>query len=136
MWGRRPRRAQPPARRLTVRGGCVWPGTLTDAGIPHNLPDDVLRVSLGNDLRVCLSFRPDSGVEEQNLRTLADQIVSGLVHAGLHLESTNLAEHLEMAERLVRRESLSVATSASIATTTRAEARRAMAKATGLGVCR
>jgi hypothetical protein len=82
---------------------------LTDAGIPHNPPDDVLRVSPGNDLRVWLSFRLDSGVEEQNLRTLAEQIVSALAHAGLHLESTNLAQHLETAERLVRRESLSVA---------------------------
>jgi hypothetical protein len=82
---------------------------LTAAGIQHNAPDDVLRVSPGTDLRVWLSFRPDSGVEEQHLRTLAEQIVGALTHAGFHLESTNLAEHLETAERLVRRESLRVA---------------------------
>ena len=82
---------------------------LTDAGIPHNPPNDVLRVSPGSDLRVWLSFRPDSDVEEQNLRTLAERIVSALAHAGLHLESTNQAEHLETAERLVRGDLLSVA---------------------------
>ncbi|WP_285687904.1 hypothetical protein [Actinoplanes sp. NBRC 103695] len=82
---------------------------LTDAGIPHNATGQVLRVSPGNDLRVWLSFWPDTGVEEQNLRTLAEQIESALADAGLHLESINLAEHLETTERLVRRESLRVA---------------------------
>jgi hypothetical protein len=86
---------------------------LTDVGIPHGPPDDVLRVSLGNDLRVWLSFRPDSGVPEQTVRTLAEEIVSGLARAGLHLESPNVADHLEIAERLVRGESLTVATDTS-----------------------
>jgi hypothetical protein len=82
---------------------------LTDAGIPHNAPDELLQVSPGNDLRIWLSYRPDSDRDQQSLRTLAEQIVSALARADLHLESNNLAVHLETAERLARRELLRVA---------------------------
>jgi hypothetical protein len=82
---------------------------LADAGIPHGSAGDLVCVSPGNDLRICLSFRSGSVADEKNLRTSADQVVSVLALAWLHLESTNLAEHLGMAERLVRGEFLIVA---------------------------
>ena len=82
---------------------------LTDGGIPHNSPDDFPRVTVGNDLQIWLSVRPDSGAEDETLRTLAEQIVGALAHAGLHLASISLVEHLETAERLVRGEPLRVA---------------------------
>jgi hypothetical protein len=89
-------------RQRTVR-------VLADARIPHSSAGDLVCVSAGNDLRVCLSFRLDSGADEKHLWTSADQVVSVLALAKLHLESNKLAEHLGMAERLVRGEILIVA---------------------------
>jgi hypothetical protein len=51
---------------------------LTTAGVAHNTPEEALRVSPGTDLRIWLSFRPDSGWEERRLRDLSGQIVTVL----------------------------------------------------------
>lgn len=81
---------------------------LSSADVRYNTSDGMLRVSPGNDLRIWLSFdlRPDS--DEQQLRTLAERVVSVLAEARLHLESPNQAEALGPADRLVRGELLYV----------------------------
>jgi hypothetical protein len=80
---------------------------LSSADVQYNVPGTILTVSPGTDLRIWLSLNlnPD---EEQQRRELSGRIVSALAAAGLHLESTNPAEALDSAERLVRGEALNV----------------------------
>lgn len=81
---------------------------LSDAGIAHNQPDALLRVSPGADLRIWVSFDLHAGSEESERRQLAEQIVSALAGGGFDLESTDHSRTLTSVERLVRCEALQV----------------------------
>ena len=82
--------------------------TLEGAGIRCDAPDAVLKVSRGTDRRIWLSLNLPAGSDEEKRRELFERIVSALANGGLHLESTNLAEPVEPAERLIRGELLRV----------------------------
>jgi len=82
--------------------------TLEGAGIRCDAPDAVLKVSPGTDRRIWLSLNLTAGSDEQERRELSERIVAALASGGLRLESTNLAEPLEPAERLIRGEMLYV----------------------------
>lgn len=77
---------------------------LKRAGISHDRRNAMLMVSPGNDMRVWLSFRPGSGVQER--RELSQRIIRSLAAAGLRLASTMSAEELDSAERLTQGEAL------------------------------
>ncbi len=79
---------------------------LSGAGIRYNAPDALLRLSGGTDLRIWLSFDPTFDVGKDERQALAAQVVGAIASLGLCLESTNLAEEREPAERLVRGDSL------------------------------
>ena len=81
---------------------------LEGAGIRCDTPGAVLKFSPGTDLRVWLSLNLTAGPDEQGRRELSERIVAALANDGLRLESTNLAEPLEAAERLIRGEVLYV----------------------------
>jgi hypothetical protein len=81
---------------------------LEGAGIRCDAPDAVLKVSPGTDRRIWLSLNLAAGSDEQERRELFERIVAALANGGLRLESTNLAEPLEPAERLIRGETLYV----------------------------
>lgn len=85
---------------------------LSDAGIHHNAPGALLRVSPGNDLRIWLSFDLHADANKEECRELSERVGSALGSAGFLLESTNLAEAMEPVERLLRGEALYVERSA------------------------
>ena len=81
---------------------------LSGAGIHHNAPGALLRVSPGNDLRIRLSFDLHADVAKKERSDLSGPIVSALGAAGLQLESINHAVTLGPVQRLVRGEALYV----------------------------
>ena len=81
---------------------------LEGAGIRCDVPDAMLKVSPGTDLRIWLSLELTARSDEQARRELSERIVAALANAGLRLRSTDLAEPLQPVERLVRGEALYV----------------------------
>jgi hypothetical protein len=81
---------------------------LERCGILFDPPDAPVTVSSGTDLRIWLSLNPDAESDEEGRRKLSEQIVVALGRGGLRLESNDLAEPLELANRLLRGEALGV----------------------------
>ena len=81
---------------------------LEGAAIRCDAPNALLKVSPGTDLRIWLSLNLTAESDEQECRALSERVVTALASAGLHLESTNLAEALGPVERLTRGEMLYV----------------------------
>jgi hypothetical protein len=77
-------------------------------GVRCDAPDAQVRVSPGTDLRIWLSLNPAADSDEEERRTLSEQIVVALGKGGLQLESNDLAEPFELAKRLVRGDALRV----------------------------
>jgi len=84
-------------------------GALTDAGIRCDAHDPAVPISSGHDLRIWVSLNAAPSNERESGRTtLADHVVAALSSDRLSLHSTNLAESLGAAERLIRGEKLRV----------------------------
>jgi len=77
---------------------------IATAGISCSSPGDVLKVSSGWDTRIWLSL--DATADEQDRRTLSEQVVAALAVAGHQLlsfaepQSSNPAERLRTGEAL------------------------------------
>lgn len=67
-----------------------------------------VRVSPGSDLRIWLSLNPAADSDEEERRELSEHIVVALSKGGLQLQSNDLAEPVERANRLFRGDALRV----------------------------
>jgi hypothetical protein len=81
---------------------------LTDAGLPCERLDDVIKVSPGWDLKIWLSLNTEAGSGDHTRHELAARIVAALTSGGLHLVSEREPQSNDAAERLVRGEALCV----------------------------
>jgi hypothetical protein len=81
---------------------------LSNAGIPCELPDGLVMVSPGTDLRIWVSLRIEADIPERELQELPAQIVDTLIAAGLRLVSSSEPQSQNAVERLGRGEALLV----------------------------
>lgn len=80
---------------------------LTDATIPCTPPQDPVRVSQGQDMRVWLSYELGRLPDGQH-KELAERVATVMAHVGLRLTSSAFPEAQDIADRLLAGEPLRV----------------------------
>lgn len=95
------KRSMAELRTRTVRA-------LTSVGISRDLPEDAIKVSPGQDLRIWLSFSIEAVPSEHERQERSARIVAALATARLRLTSPTQPHAEDAAERLARGEALYV----------------------------